>query len=324
MAAPHESTEGKCGPPAYIEWKRETIMACLRQSYAFGCSAMVREATTVALALVIAFLLTLFASRPAQAQTAPTKGQNRESSLTDAQIQEAIERGIHDKSGSGCHRSGCGQDIVEQAKHIRVSAGIWLTILSDSDRIALAASSASHELDKKGRRIPKQNFSFSVEDARATAVRFGVVYFVGSIDTPKVKKGASSSHAEGAKLMLEVDGESVQPMTNAQYVAGAPQDSSPPILTKSEAIVVPSTDGGLPTPPILTKSGATVVPSTDRGLFKQWPVSDYVTIYCDMDCASLGAIFPVIEGAHQVSVIVFDAAGHRVTKELDPRVLEER
>lgn len=208
--------------------------------------------------------------------------------LTDAQVKAAIQRGIDDKHFS----------IADHAPTVVINklgpVNQLISVFSDSDRIALAASVASHNVDERGRRSPRQTFSFTVEDAKASAVVLGVttlvIEFVG--EPVNLAKSLGPSY----HIALNADGKVIEPITNAQYFLKA------------------------------------VVPAAPTLPLRQWNYQDYFTTQCIImgigglyqKCSYSQVMFPVIEGVHKLTVITTSANGNRKEKEVNPKLFEER
>ncbi len=98
--------------------------------------------------------------------------------------------------------------------------------MSDSDRIALAASVASHNTKSEyGGRSRKKDFRFSVDDAEASAIRFGVVTVMLRITGRGLTAQAFQRNlnnwvgSPSFQVLLNVDGTTVRPMSNGEYFA---------------------------------------------------------------------------------------------------------
>jgi hypothetical protein len=218
-----------------------------------------------------------------QTPAEPSAAHGVVSGLTNDQISAAIRRGIDDKLGPFV--------FADRAYNIEVrKGGLYLNIvvLSDSDRIAMAASSASHQSGPHGKWMQKPNFSFSPQDALASAVRTGVVtvvihesvsgmYCSGTPDLMKwVGPLGATGYGEGPQVMLTADGEMVPPMTNGQYFSLA----------------------------------IGTAPWRSTNYFKPaGPCAAYL----------FNRTFPVIEGVEKLTLILVGSNGERIEKKVDPK-----
>ena len=220
----------------------------------------------------------------------PTVGNNfnRVADLTDDQIQAGIQRGIDDKAAERGHAFADPALSHYSFTIVKFNTlGVSVDVLSDSDRVALAASMASHVMNNHGIRSPKPNFTFTLQDARASAIRFGVVTVVmmvsgyGKHDAQNMRDFVGSALLGGTGAALSVklnaDGKLIEPLTRAQYLA---------------------------------------VPGGTR----IWLSDDYFRRVCTSypgDCASLQFVFPVVEGVKNLTIVMTGANGLRLEKELD-------
>ena len=241
---------------------------------------------------------------------------NDAAALTDAQIEAAIQRGF----GSSVSNITDHSYSVVLNKFNRIT--VTVNALSDSDRIALAASTASHDIDKRGRLSTKQNFSFSIQDARASVVRVGVVTLTMAIngEGPGMDKKlykwlgqrAQVGTTGGLQVMLIADGKIVQPTTNAQFID-----------THTVATAIATFNPRTASPDFTFIPGpkaADVVPrAVDNGP-REWKASDFYPLACwAIPCTGLQFTFPVIEGVKHLTLVMISADGVRLEKELDPR-----
>jgi hypothetical protein len=229
----------------------------------------------------------LIVPTPRAADSAPRAVYDDAAALTDAQIEAAIQRGF----GSSVAKIADHAYSVRLNKFDRIL--VTVEVLSDSDRIALAASAASHDINKHGAASPKHDFSFSVQDARASAIRLGVVTVAMLVNgegphmDEKLKKWVGQralvGSAGGLQVMLNVDGKIIRPMTNAQYFAFANFDFA-------------------------------------KGIPRAWQASDYYRLVCRTgSCTALQFTFPVIEGVQNLTLVMIGADGVHLEKELDPK-----
>ncbi len=213
--------------------------------------------------------------------------------LTDAQIQAAIQRGVddRDRGGSlGIH----GRAVTINGDIHPVAQRIF--VFSDSDRIAVAADVASHDVTKvdylgAAKRQPKAAFSFSVEDAKATAAVFGVVTLIVEFSAGK-EASVAKWYGPSYRITLNADGKIIEPVTNTWNYEN---------YFKLRGCEGESLRAGL----------------NPRGLLQ--PNGPYM-----ISCSYMQVTFPVIEGAHKLTVITDSASGHHKEKEVDPKLFEER
>jgi hypothetical protein len=212
--------------------------------------------------------------------------------LTDAQIEAAIQRGVNDHTGGRWSWSS-GIGIVNHVPSVVINRSLgphvaqMIHVFSDSDRIALAALVASHEWDKHGNSHQKQAYSFSVEDAKTSAVALGVITVV--LEFSGRKADLAKWMGPSYHIALNADGKIIEPLTNAQYIAQA----------------------------ISTGSSRT----------KPWNYQEFFSYNCKGPgplCFWVQVVFPVVEGASKLTVVTTSADGHRKEKEIDAKLFEER
>lgn len=211
--------------------------------------------------------------------------------LTDEQIQAAITRGSH------VHFSLTSKDLPGLAKTIRWGAytAYELTVLSDSDRIALAAAQASPPRGLLSSPSPP----FSISDARASIDRFGVTWVVLKTKACSVglsTRGRSTLSAwdnSSVKIDLDADGRTVAALTNVQYLADWPSGQNP-------------------------------VPEGR----KPWNPYSYYTPTCvmpgDCNCVVATRVFPALHDVTKLKVIITAGDGRSTTKEVAPTLFESR
>jgi hypothetical protein len=202
--------------------------------------------------------------------------------LNDAQIQAAIEHGINTKWPK------LFKEIPEvRIKHLPVFAaprpssvvvGIKLFVLSDSIRISLAASAA-----KSSKR------QFSVQDARASAIRLGMVTVLLEAYGRNSQQWLST---KGARIMLKADDKIIQPLTLAQYRAAG------------------------------TTNAAEIWDFRNYSTFSNARSEDN-SMFC-AGCALSEFVFPVIERAQRVTVVVTGNDGRSQETVADPALFESR
>jgi hypothetical protein len=209
--------------------------------------------------------------------------------LTDEQIQAAIQRGID-------------EDMLPRLRKpewVRGSLGGMaqeLYILSDSDWITWAADDASHEIIKVERhgyavdRKKKAGFSFSIQDAKSSAVLLGVVTMIVEITGPTASKVAKWA-GPGYHVALEADGKTIEPLTDEEYLARAQ-----------------------------LVSGTGVRP------IRPWNYKDFMSFTgcATFFCIYKQLVFPVIQGGQKLTVVITNADGHRREKEINPKLFEEQ
>jgi hypothetical protein len=211
--------------------------------------------------------------------------------LTDEQIQAAIQRGIDNNDVRGIP--------LKRTEWIREGAGIAekLFILSDSDRIAMAADAASHEtlkVDRKGdvlQRQKKAGFSISIGDAKSSAVLLGVVTVIVEVTGTNGSKVAEWA-APGYHIALEADGKTIEPLTDGECEARAQA----------------------------ARAGARVK------RISPWNYKAYASFErCEISaCVFEQLVFPVIAGSQKLTVVVTNADGHRKEKQIDPLLFAEQ
>jgi uncharacterized protein DUF2846 len=211
--------------------------------------------------------------------------------LTDEQIQAAIQRGIDNDNVRGIP--------FKKTEWIRGGAGIAqkLFILSDSDRIAMAADAASHEtlkVDRMGdilQRQKKAGFSISIGDAKSSAVLLGVVTVIVEVTGTSGSKVAEWA-GPGYHIALEADGKTIEPLTDEEYQARAQA----------------------------ARAGARVK------RISPWNYKAYASFErCEISaCIFEQLVFPVIAGSQKLTVVVTNAEGHRKEKQIDPLLFAEQ
>jgi len=202
--------------------------------------------------------------------------------LNDAQFQAAIEHGINTKWPK------LFKEIPEvRIKHLPVFAaprpssvvvGIKRFVLSDSIRISLAASAA-----KSSKR------QFSVQDARASAIRLGMVTVLLEAYGRNSQQWLST---KGARIMLKADDKIIQPLTLAQYRAAG------------------------------TTNAAEIWDFRNYSTFSNARSEDN-SMFC-AGCALSEFVFPVIERAQRVTVVVTGNDGRSQETVADPALFESR
>jgi hypothetical protein len=212
------------------------------------------------------------------------------SELTDAQVQAAIERG---KGKRASVQGFVNVKSVSLTSANAVPVALQMFVYSDSDRIAMAAASAAH--DAYGRfsvfntqaRRSKHEFSFSVQDARATASPLGVVVWVvlevadrSFRQVPENREQWGPPHVQ---MTLKADDKMIEPLTRAGLAALLGDVKKMSDFTKNLRFVCPA------------------------------PA-----------CAFSDFVFPVIEGAQELTVIVTSGDGRRKEKKVDPKLFEPR
>jgi hypothetical protein len=241
------------------------------------------------------------------------------SELTDAEIQAAIQRGIDTSWGN----------LIRQIPVVVFEGGIrgegrWssrglppvvgvaqrIYVLSDSDRIALAASmAASNGYGRSSTRAKlKPGFSFSVADARASVVALGVTTVVlevgastsvlNGLNPFSVRTKLAKWKSPSVQIVLKTDDRTVSPLTGAQYSA---LTHTTEVWDRSSYITFPACGFVLP-------------PRAAKGLTGS---ALYVCAYSDFS-------FPVIEGGQKVKVIITSEDGERKEKEVDARIFGSR
>lgn len=163
-----------------------------------------------------------------------------------------------------------------------VVVGIKIHVLSDSIRIALAASVAKNS--KRG---------FSVQDARASAIRLGVVTVLLEAYGRNSQQWLSTS---GAQVMLKADDKNVQPLTFAEYRAAGIANTAEMWNWRNYFAFAFPTDTVRQGPRC---SGAPT-------------------------CAVSEFVFSAIEGAQKLTVVVIGNDGHSQEKAADPKLFEAR
>ncbi|MGA2904119.1 MAG: hypothetical protein ABSD98_09825 [Candidatus Korobacteraceae bacterium] len=168
-------------------------------------------------------------------------------------------------------------------------------VFSDSDRIAVAADVASHDVTKVTalgvKRQPKAAFSFSVEDAKASAVVFGVVTVILEFSAGK-EASVAKWYGPSYHIALNADGKIIEPVTNTWHYEN---------YFKTTGCQGESFLAGL----------------NPRGMLH--PNASGMAF-----CHYMQVTFPVIEGAHKLTVVTDSASGHHKEKEVDPKLFEER
>jgi hypothetical protein len=168
--------------------------------------------------------------------------------------------------------------------------------LSDSDWITWAADDASHEIIKVERhgyavdRKKKAGFSFSIQDAKSSAVLLGVVTMIVEITGPTASKVAKWA-GPGYHVALEADGKTIEPLTDEEYLARAQ-----------------------------LVSGTGVRP------IRPWNYKDFMSFTgcATFFCIYKQLVFPVIQGGQKLTVVITNADGHRREKEINPKLFEEQ
>jgi hypothetical protein len=224
--------------------------------------------------------------------------------LTDAQISAAIERGVGDKDKAppldwGQRETWCALPAV-CLRTVIINGDIHpvaqrMFVFSDSDRIAVAADVASHDVTKVTalgvKRQPKAAFSFSVEDAKASAVVFGVVTVILEFSAGK-EASVAKWYGPSYHIALNADGKIIEPVTNTWHYEN---------YFKTTGCQGESFLAGL----------------NPRGMLH--PNASGMAF-----CHYMQVTFPVIEGAHKLTVVTDSASGHHKEKEVDPKLFEER
>jgi hypothetical protein len=214
------------------------------------------------------------------------------SRLTDEQIRAAIQRGIDNDDVRGIP--------LRRTVWVRGSAsGVAqkLFILSDSDRIAMAADIASHDIlkvDRKGdvlQRKKKAGFSFSIGDAKSSAVLLGVVTVIVEITGPTASKVAEWA-GPGYHIALEANGKTIEPIPDEEYLA--------------RAQAVPAGPGVKPIRP--------------------WNYKAFVSFEgCEtFHCIYEQVVFPPIEDSQKLTIVITSATGHRKEKQIDTKLFAEQ
>jgi len=211
--------------------------------------------------------------------------------LTDEQIRAAIQRGIDNDDIHGIP--------LNRTEWIKGTTGIAqkLFILSDSDRIAMAADAASHDIlkvDRMGgvlKRQKKAGFSFSIDDAKFSAVLSGVVTVIVEIAATNPAKVAEWA-GPGYHIALEADGKTIEPMTDKEYLARA----QAPLVGASVMPVIP------------------------------WNYKAFTFFEgCEISaCIYEQVVFPVVEGCQRLTIVITSADGHRKEKQIDPKLFAEQ
>jgi len=179
---------------------------------------MQAKSTLVTLLSTLSALLSLgaFLAAVAHAQS---------SELTDSEIQAAIQRGI-DEPLPSWHLlfPDTTSNIVNHAPRVYMrkvgKVEQRAILLSDSDRIALAAWAASH--DKNGKSL--RNFSFSVQDAKTSAGRLGVTTLILEVDglgprSPLRHLQAWVGPEHDPKVILSADDKVIEPLSKTQSLS---------------------------------------------------------------------------------------------------------
>lgn len=209
--------------------------------------------------------------------------------LTDAQIQAAIELGVNTKWGKLFNEIQSvgikSLPVFAAPRPSSVVVGLKIHVLSDSIRIALAASIA-----KDSKR------EFSVQDAKASAVRLGVVTVLMEAYGRNPMQWFSSNGV--AQIMLKADDKDIQPLTLAEYRAAGKTNAAEMWDWRN----------------YFTFSN---IPSGDA--VRQGPRCSGAP-----ECAVSEFVFPAIEGAQKVTVVVTGKDGYRQEKAADPKLFESR
>jgi len=206
--------------------------------------------------------------------------------LNDAQIQAAIELGVNTKWGE------LFKEIpTVRIKHMPLFAtprpssvvvGIKLHVLSDSMRIALAASVA-----KSSKR------EFSVQDAKASAIRLGVVTVLLEAYGRNSQQWLSTN---GARIILKADDKNIQPLTLAEYRAAGTTNTAEMWDWRNYFTFSSPTD------------------TVRKGL----------RCSGNLGCAVSEFVFPVIEGTQKLTIVVTGNDGRSQETVADPKPFESR
>jgi hypothetical protein len=221
--------------------------------------------------------------------------------LSDGQIQAAIDYGRHHGLMSVAGKGdlvGIAPTIKIQSSNNRLAAAGGrqeICVLSDFARIVVATAAKVRDSGKHG--AARFDVPFSVQDARASAVRFGVVTVIlkTSFSSTSFRESSRNAHeaqlanwsGSSAHMELKADNKTLSPMTNAQYFSGWPNNQ----------------------------------PATNS---KAWRVSDYAMPVCEMGhmCGVAEFVFPVTPGGMGLTVVLVGGDGTRIEKEIDPKMAE--